>query len=643
MKKEKESANILSGMPSASATSGITGVSSPSVYNATSTVKIDFRSPEFNRIDDLNDSSANYRLFEPLNDIITSDMRHQMERLREESCSDAPAHEAPASRKKESKVKRGEPEPACDLSPLTVISEGRTLIVDTDPVRAAKCGEILSGGRLMCTLMVIKKTPQDTHLALFNRLMLVEADDVSIAGAFGGFSATLTANGDQRNLSDGFDLVLDLRTTPSFAGRRMPIGYYAPGENQEELKRVMAELPEMRGRFRKPRFTVFLKSLCFHGRSRTGDCRRCVDVCPVDAIQAVRGKISINHYLCQGCGGCALVCPADAIQNVYPPHGEMLDVLRKKLASSQAVTALPTTVVISDGRGVRAEELPYEVGTNGDDIVYFEVEEIGHVGLETILTAFSHGADKVVVACMRENPEGIRGAVAWQVEMARAILKGLDLTEDKCRFVVPAKISSFEDESSAMESFDGETYDGPLPGLSSSFEQQRRALIRLAAKHLYEASDSRKPWISLPAGSPFGAVTVDPGACTLCMACATACPPGALSAGGDVPRLLFVEARCHQCGLCRDTCPEGAIQLFPRMLCDVETMETPVVLCEAEVFRCVKCNTPFAPKKMVNRMTEKLKGHWMYADDRQLRRLKMCRVCRTRDALSSEDVRLWNR
>ena len=42
---------------------------------------------------------------------------------------------------------------------------------------------------------------------------------------------------------------------------------------------------------------------------------------------------------------------------------------------------------------------------------------------------------------------------------------------------------------------------------------------------------------SLPAGSPFGAVAVDPAACTLCMACAVACPSGALSAGGDVPRL----------------------------------------------------------------------------------------------------------
>jgi len=127
------------------------------------------------------------------------------------------------------------------------------------------------------------------------------------------------------------------------------------------------------------------------------------------------------------------------------------------------------------------------------------------------------------------------------------------------------------------------------------------------------------------------------------MACSAACPSGALSASGDLPRLLFVEARCHQCGLCEETCPEHAIQLLPRMMCDPKTVETQVVLCEAETFRCIECNAPFAPQAMVNRMTEKLRDHWMYANERQLRRLQMCRVCRTRDALTSEDMKLWNR
>jgi hypothetical protein len=67
------------------------------------------------------------------------------------------------------------------------------------------------------------------------------------------------------------------------------------------------------------------------------------------------------------------------------------------------------------------------------------------------------------------------------------------------------------------------------------------------------------------------------------------------------------------------------------------------VLHEADAFRCIKCDSPFAPRAMVNRMQERLKDHWMYANERQLRRLQMCRVCRTRDALMSEDMKSWNR
>ena len=618
------------------------GAAASSSHETFGGAAIDFHSPEFNRTDDLNDMSGNSRFFEPLDGIVTADMRHQMERPREESCFDSPARDATVSRDKQIKVKKDEPDPPDELSPLTVISEGRTLIVDTDATRAAKCGEILSGEQLTCTLVVTGKTTQDTIPFWFNRTVLIEADDIVITGAFGGFSATVSVKGEKRHLTEGFDLVLDLRPTPLLAGTSLPMGYYAPGTNPEDLNRVMTELPEMRGRFKKPQFTFFREGRCFHGRSRTNDCRRCADVCPFGAIQSENGKISINHYHCQGCGGCTLVCPADAIHLVYPPPEDLLNILRKRLATCEA-DAFPTTLVISDGRTTGLEELLQEDGTIGGCVIDFEVEEIGHVGLETILTALSRGADKVMVACGGENAQGIRNAVAWQTEMARAILKGLDMPEDKCRFVVHADKSPFGGEALKTDGLDAQMYDAAVLPRTPPAGQERRALIRRAAQHLYDISGGCKPWLPLPSGSPFGAIAVDRGACTLCMACAAACPSGALSAGGDVPRLLFVEARCHQCGLCGEICPEHAIKLLPRMLYDPKTLETRVVLCEAETFRCIKCEAPFAPQAMVNRMAEKLKGHWMYANERQLRRLKMCRVCRTRDALASEDIGLWNR
>jgi Pyruvate/2-oxoacid:ferredoxin oxidoreductase delta subunit len=486
-------------------------------------------------------------------------------------------------------------------------------------------------------MVVTKKAEQDVPLSWFNRPALIEADDVFITGAFGGFAAVVTVKGYQRHLTERFDLVLDLQPTPFFAGRRLPVGYYAPGQNPEDLHDVLAELPEMRGRFEKPQFTLFQKSRCLHGKSRNRDCRRCLEVCPFGAIQTDGREISVNHYLCQGCCCCALVCPADAICMVHPSQAELLDILQRSLESCKANAVFPQTLVISDSQNAEGN------GKN-DSVVNFEVEEIGYVGLDVVLAAISYGVRMVVVACGQQNPPKIREAVAWQTQMARAILKGLDMPEGKVRFVViPPEDDDSIEEVLRTDGPDVQFNNSPMPPLADSSVNARRALVRLAVQHLYEKSGAKRPWFVLPAGSPFGTVAVDHNTCTLCMACATACPSGALAAGGDVPRLLFIESRCHQCGLCEETCPEHAIQLQTRMLCDPEALEARVVLHEADAFRCIKCDSPFAPKAMVNRMQERLKGHWMYANERQLRRLQMCRVCRTRDALMSEDMKSWNR
>ncbi|MGE5789904.1 MAG: hypothetical protein ACM33C_03465, partial [Syntrophaceae bacterium] len=52
----------------------------PADSTAEKPASIDFHAPEFNVIDDLNDCAGDYRSFEPLGDIVTADMRHQMER-----------------------------------------------------------------------------------------------------------------------------------------------------------------------------------------------------------------------------------------------------------------------------------------------------------------------------------------------------------------------------------------------------------------------------------------------------------------------------------------------------------------------------------------------------------------------------------
>ncbi len=212
------------------------------------------------------------------------------------------------------------------------------MIVDTEAGRAVACAKRLSDHRLTCTLVITKKPSMEASFSRPGRPALLEAEDLTITGVLGGFSAMATVKGDQKNLTEGvddqaavFDLVLDLQPDPSYAGDLLPLGYYAPGPNPADLEAALAEMPEMRGRFKKPQFIHYQKDRCIHGRSRKQDCRFCLETCPFGAISSTDRKIAIDHHLCQGCGGCALVCPAEAIRLNEPSQEELLNRLRSSL------------------------------------------------------------------------------------------------------------------------------------------------------------------------------------------------------------------------------------------------------------------------------------------------------------------------
>ncbi|MDD5711956.1 MAG: 4Fe-4S binding protein, partial [Smithellaceae bacterium] len=245
---------------------------------------------------------------------------------------------------------------------------------------------------------------------------------------------------------------------------------------------------------------------------------------------------------------------------------------------------------------------------------------------------------RVVVAGGSNYPPAIRDALNAQIRMARALLRGLGISENAIQSD-DDRVTEDSGKNSASPTV--RPLERLLPNEISSAAENKCAFTRAVAQYLYDRSDTREPALSLPAGSPFGTVTVDAERCTLCMACAVSCPTEALTAGGDVPRLSFVESRCHQCGLCTATCPEDAIRLIPRLLCDRQAVEKGAIVREVEAARCIECGAPFASEAMIRRIREKLIGHWMYEGERQLRRLQMCSTCRARDALSSAEISSW--
>ena len=135
--------------------------------------------------------------------------------------------------------------------------------------------------------------------------------------------------------------------------------------------------------------------------------------------------------------------------------------------------------------------------------------------------------------------------------------------------------------------------------------------------------------IALPARAPFGSVEINAAGCTLCLACVSACPTGALTDDPERPVLRFAEDACVQCGLCQATCPEKVITLKPQLDFGAANA-APRVLKEEQPFCCIRCGKPFGVKSTIERVAAKLEGkHWMYKDaPRRLDVIKMCDDCR---------------
>jgi len=267
-----------------------------------------------------------------------------------------------------------------------------------------------------------------------------------------------------------------------------------------------------------------------------------------------------------------------------------------------------------------------------EHVIPVRIEEIGSVGMDTWFAALAYGAAQVLLYIPREYSAKARHALDEQVGFAGAILEGMGYPTSR----IGLMDHGFRNEAALSLAAPG-VHDA-LPVATFETHDDKRRTVRLAVEHLFgQSPGSSSPIVPLPPGAPFGEVLVDRDACTLCMACASVCPTGALLDGGDSPSLRFVEANCVQCGVCRTACPENAVELAPRFVYDHEVHRQTRVLNEDAPFHCVLCGKPFATRKIIANMSGRLKAHWMFQNPDALRRLQMCGDCRVQDMFAAND------
>jgi ferredoxin len=444
--------------------------------------------------------------------------------------------------------------------------------------------------------------------------------------------------------ADTFDLVLDLRRQPGFLQHAPPQGYFhlPPDQgNGPKALDVVVKLRELVGEFEKPRFFAYKQKLCAHSRNEKVGCNACIDICSAEAItsEKSRQQIKVHPNLCVGCGACTTVCPTGALTYAYPRAGEQGTRIRTLLSTYEmAGGSAPVLLLHNQERG---QALVEDVGRAarvgaGDgvpaNVIPVALWHVASIGIELWLTAVAQGAAHVAVLATSDDAPQYVAALRDQMEVAQAILNGLGYEGSHFSLLQSRNASDLDQDLGRLARSRGAT---PKARARFAVAAEKRTTLELALDHLVEQAPSRPEAIALPAGAPFGSITVDADKCTLCMSCVGACPASALQDNQAAPQLRLLEKNCVQCGLCAVTCPEKAITLQPRLLLTPERKQARV-LNEAKPYACIRCAKPFGTLKGIEAMIGKLAGHSMF-QGAALERLKMCGDCRVIDLYSSQN------
>src|SRR5262245_35702494 len=528
-------------------------------------------------------------------------------------------------------------EPSPEVGFVSLSSDGVILIYGRDE-QAIEAGNLLKDH---CDVTVLIKPPAGVTPPPVTDFPVVKGAIRSAKGHLGAFELTVDGYAQPAPSSRGTlsfptprdgavshcDVVLDISGEPAlFTASDLRDGYLRadPGDPAAVLKAVL-KARDLVGSFDKPRYVAFTADLCAHSRSRIVGCTRCLDLCPTGAIAPAGDHVAIDSYICAGCGQCAAVCPTGAAAYALPPADALMRKLRALLTGYRDAEGREAVVLVHDeAHGVPLIDALARFGDGlPANVLPVAVNEVTQVGLEAIAAAFAYGAASVRLllrAKPRHDVTGLRRTLA----LAEPILAGLGFGDASVGTIEADDPDALADALRAIENREG----APRP---ASFLPvgAKRDVMRLALRELQHAAPAPVDVIALPAGAPFGAVEINVEGCTLCLACVSACPTGALSDNPERPMLRFVEDACVQCGLCKATCPEKVITLRPQLDFRAATA-TARVLKEEEPFHCIRCNKPFGVKSTIERVAAKLEGkHWMFQNSAQrLDVIKMCEDCR---------------
>ncbi|CAH0992757.1 Ion-translocating oxidoreductase complex subunit B [Sinobacterium norvegicum] len=416
-----------------------------------------------------------------------------------------------------------------------------------------------------------------------------------------------------------FDIVVDTGRNSVFEGvELLPPGYhYLPANEQgkiadEAITALSETVAEQEGVFSKPLYFRVNEELCGYQKAGSIGCTRCLDACAADAIGVVDQQVVTDPYLCHGQGACTSQCPTGAISFGYPSghmlRGQWGQSLEGCCDEDGTVVEPPVLVITSCSS---SEQPDLAAFAPSQPVVIQYIEEVVSIGLDSWLAALASGYRQIVIVD-EELPQASRGVLTEQLNTCQTLLSAIGQPRERVSLVQDAQLLVVP-----------HTIYQPL----LMQDLAKRHLINTSLKQLeVEVGEI----VSFSQGQPFGQVLCDGDNCTLCHACVTVCPTGAMAANPQAPQLLFTEADCIQCGLCEKNCPEHVLTLDPRFQPASALRQQTIVLKQEAPIHCIRCDKPFATESVISKMEKALANNSFFTGD-ALQRLRMCGDCKVRD------------
>ncbi len=535
--------------------------------------------------------------------------------------------------------------PAQNVTSVSYESQGRLLIVAS----SQRLSDAFESARTLATALnvtVLVPTEQ-TQYAAQSVFATAVGRVIHLTGYLGQFNVELALVDRPKNDVAIFDLILDLSEQATIPSPQPPRGYFF-AVDQTALAMAVQTLPQWVGEFEKPKFFAYKSNQCAHARNQVVGCNKCVDVCSTQAISGAGDHVVVNPHLCMGCGACAAVCPTGAMRFQYPrqeDRGEQLKALVRGYSEADPGGHAPILVLHSEQTNTHINTVLAN-SPNAVRVLPLFLWHSASTGLDSWIAALTYGFAGVVVVDGADEGAHYGEPLAEQVELANTIVAAVTGVDGHTNAIGRsnriARIN-LQTDSALLDAISAMPTNCIVSKVATfALSAEKRTALEFAIDHLIRYANAEsanavneKKVFELPAGALYGAIAIDKDKCTLCMACAGACPASALIDTPEEPKLRFVERNCVQCGICEKTCPEKAISLVARLNLSASARE-PQTLNESRPFHCVTCSKPFAVEHMINRMLGKLATHSMFAGD-GINRLKMCADCRVVDMMSNKN------